>query len=588
MSRKIEYKRSLPRNLLWLFSRIFSSAPYVAILWILLVLTNAGLEAGALLLLRATVNSLVSGAGIGPASPWLIALCLVFIAGQTISILIPLLREQMRLRAGFALQQDAMKKISELPLEAFDHEQTHNLIHRVVDGADVRGTRLMEDALSLLEYVPVLITSTVILGLISIWLPVVQVCGILFMRFLGSRFGGRERRFEVENTGQRRLADYYAQLLTHRQTASEIRLWSIGETLLERWGKTLGDYMRRHLRISFQNTYQGVLVTILFSLVSAMCLFVVSLSSGQIEAGLAALLLKALANISGGMNSAQYTGIRFMQHAGYGEDFRRLMEIPSTKTSSVSQAPYPRPLREGIILQDVTYRYPRAHTDALRNINLHIHPGEILAIVGENGAGKTTLAHILAGLRSPTAGRVTIDGTDASIIAPDDIRSACSAVFQHPLRYPTTLRDNVVPNIDNNLDAQVQSALTRVGLSEEQFSLEMLLGPEFGGVDMSSGEWQRVALARSLVKEEATLVIFDEPTASLDPLAELELFENFVKLVNGKTALLIAHRLGPTRLANRVAVLEKGNLVEIGTPAELVKKNGKYAQMFDAQSRWYQ
>ena len=588
MSTKVEYKHSLPRNLLWLFSRIISSAPYVAILWILLVLINAGLEAGTLLLLRATVNSLVSGMGLRPAFPWLIALCLVFIGEQAISIVLPLLREQMRLKAGFSLQRDAVKKIGELPLEAFDQEQTHNLIHRVVDGADVRGPRLMEDALSILEYVPVLITSTVVLGLISIWLPVAQICGILFMRFLGGRFGGRERHFEVENTGQRRLADYYAQLLTNRQTAAEIRLWSIGETLLERWCKTLGDYMRGHLRISFQNTYQGVLVTVFFTLVFAMSLFVVSLSSGKIEAGLAALLLKALGNISGGMNSAQYTGIRFMQHAGYGEDFRRLMGIPSPEISSAPQSPYPRPLREGIILQDVTYRYPGAHTDALRNINLHIHPGEILAIVGGNGAGKTTLAHILAGLRSPTTGQVTIDGTDASIISLDDIRSACSAVFQHPLRYPTTLRDNVALDIDNNLDSQIQSALTEVGLPEEQFSLEMLLGPEFGGVDMSGGEWQRVALARGLVKKEAVLAIFDEPTASLDPLAELELFEHFVELVNGKTALLIAHRLGPTRLANRVAVLEKGNLVEIGTPAELLEKNGKYAQMFAAQSKWYQ
>ena len=114
------------------------------------------------------------------------------------------------------------------------------------------------------------------------------------------------------------------------------------------------------------------------------------------------------------------------------------------------------------------------------------------------------------------------------------------------------------------------------------------MGPEFGGVDFSGGEWQRVAIARSLIKEESEFVIFDEPTAALDPLAELEIFQQFVELVEGKTALLIAHRLGPTRLADRVVVLDNGHVVEIGNPTELLQRNGKYAEMFAAQSEWYQ
>lgn len=588
MSAKVNAECSSYQNLLWLFSRIFTSAPDIVMFWILLVLTNAGMEAGTLLLLRATVNKLVDGGRLATAFPWLTMLCLVFVVQQLILIVLPLLRERIRVKAGFSLQKRALTKIGALPLEAFDDKRTHNLIYRVVAGADVRGPLLMEDALGILEYVPVLVTSAIILGLISLWLPVVLVCGVVFMRFLGSRLGKRERRFEVENTDQKRSADYYAQLLTGRQSAAETRLWGLDETLIERWQKTVSDYMSRRLRVSFQNTYQGVLVTLLFTLVFAASLFVVSLSSGRIEAGLAALVLQALRNISAGMNSAQFTVMRFIQHIGYSEDFRRLMALQTSKASSAHTASYPCSLRKGIILQDVTYRYPGADTDALRDIHLHLHPGEILAIVGENGAGKTTLAHILAGLRSPTDGRLIIDGVDAATIAPDDIRNACTFVFQHPVRYPTTLRDNVTFRLDENQDTDIQSALERVGLSAEKFPCETLLGPEFGGVDISGGEWQRVALARSLLKKDAPLVIFDEPTANLDPLAELALFEHFVALVAGKTALLIAHRLGPTRLADRVAVLDKGALAEIGTPTELLEKNGKYAQMFSAQREWYQ
>ena len=175
-------------------------------------------------------------------------------------------------------------------------------------------------------------------------------------------------------------------------------------------------------------------------------------------------------------------------------------------------------------MHDVAYRYPGANTDALSDVSVHIRPGEILAIVGENGAGKTTLAHILAGLRSPTAGHVTIDGIDTATISSEARRRACTVVFQHPARYPTTLRENLVLDSVDASDAHVAATLTQVGLSTEQYPLNMFLGPEFGGADFSGGEWQRVAIARSLIKEAGEFVIFDEPTAALDPLAELEIF----------------------------------------------------------------
>lgn len=549
---------------------------------------NALLEASTLLMLRTTVNHLVNDHTLTLAFPWLIMLCVVFVGQQTILIVLPLLREKMRIKAGFALQQQALAKIGKLPLEAFDDKQTYDLVYRIVGGADVRGTRLMADALWIIEYLPVFVTSVVILGLISPWLPVTLVIGVVFMQFFGTHFGKRERRFEVENTDLKRLSGYYTQLLTSRESASETRLWGIAQTLLQRWRAALSAYMSGRLRVAFQNTYEGVLSTFLFTLVFAVSLYVVSLSSGRIEAGLAALVLQALRNISAGMNSAQYTVTSFIQHMGYGEDFRRLMQIPSGKAAVDRPVAYPSPLRKGIRLQGVTYRYNGSDTDAIVDINLHLHPGEVLAIVGENGAGKTTLAHILAGLRVPTRGQITIDNVNSENIDPDDIRKVCTFVFQHPIRYPATLHENVNPHMDKNTDADLQATLHQVGLPHEYLPLETLLGPEFGGVDISGGEWQRVALARSLVKKESKLVIFDEPTAALDPLAELELFKHFTALVDGKTALLIAHRLGPTRLADRVAVLEKGALVEIGTPAELLEKNGKYAEMFNAQSQWYQ
>ena len=585
---KVKLTRPSFRDLLWLFAQVLKASPFIAAAWITLVLINAGAGAAQLLVLRETVNTLVDADLMSSAVPWLAALCFLFFVEQAISTLLPLLREKLRIRAGFALQRAALQKTGKLPLEAFDDEESHDLINRVVAGGDSSVVQLMQNGLSFIEYVPVLLTSAVVLGLISIWIPLIIISGAILLRVFEIQMGTRVRHFEVENTRNKRLTDYYVQLLTERRSAAEIRLWSIGETLLQRWRTILAQYLRERLHISFQNAYQGIFQVFIFVAIIAGALLVTSLSQGRTEAGLAALVLEALRNISAGMNSMQYMVIGFVQHAGYGEDLRRLLGKKQDEDASETRTPYPHPIREGIRLHGVAYRYPGADTDALSDVNVHIRPGEILAVVGENGAGKTTLAHILAGLRSPTAGHVTIDGIDTATISSEARRRACTVVFQHPARYPTTLRENLVLDSTDAANAHIAEILTQVGLSTEQYPLNTFLGPEFGGVDFSGGEWQRVAIARSLIKEGGEFVIFDEPTAALDPLAELEIFQQFVELVDGKTALLIAHRLGPTRLADRVVVLDSGHIVEIGNPTELLQQNGKYAQMFAAQSEWYQ
>ena len=592
---KVTLTRPSFRDLLWLFAQVLKASPFIAAVWVILVLINAGAGAAQLLVIRETVNTLVDADLINSVVPWLAVLCFLFFVDQTISTLLPLLREQLRIRAGFTLQRDALQKTGKLPLETFDDEESHNLINRVVTGGDSSVVQLMQNGLTFIEYTPALLTSAIVLGLISIWIPLIIVGGAILLRVFEIQMGTRVRHFEVENTRNRRLADYYAQLLTERRSAAEIRLWGIGETLLQRWRTILAQYLRERLGIDFQNASQGIFQVFIFVAIIAGALLVTSLSQGRVEAGLAALVLEALRNITMGMNSMQYLVIGFVQHAGYGEDLRHLLAVEQDEDAFETRTPYPHPVREGIRLHNVAYRYPGADTDALSDLNVHIRPGEILAVVGANGAGKTTLAHILAGLRSPTAGHVTIDGINTNTISSEDIRRACTVVFQHPARYPTTLRENLVLDSKDGVpssllasDTHVAAILTQVGLQSERFPLDTFLGPEFGGVDFSGGEWQRVAIARSLIKEASEFVIFDEPTAALDPLAELEIFQQFVELVEGKTALLIAHRLGPTRLADRVVVLDDGHIVEIGNPTELLQQNGKYAEMFAAQSEWYQ
>lgn len=575
-------------SLLRLFAKVLSSSPFLSTGWILLVLITAGIVAAELLVMRETVNTLVAADTHRAALPWVTGLCLLFFGQHAITTLLPLLREKLRVKAGFSLQRVALQKTGTLPLETFDDEDSHNLIKRVVSGSDSHVIQLMQNGLSFIESVPRLLTCAFILGIISIWIPAILITGGLLLRVYEIQLGRRERHFEVENTRLKRLADYYTQLLTERQSAAETRLWDISELLLHRWHESLAEYLRGGLRISFQNGYRGVLYIVVFIATLAGALLMASRAQGSTEAGLAALVITAIWNLGAGMNAIQYYMIQFVQHAGYGEDILHLLEGYPEKSRPLESSVTPHPIQDSIRLQDVTYRYPDADTDALSRVNLNIRPGEILAIVGENGAGKTTLAHILAGLRPPTTGNITRDGIDVTTMSANALQAACTFVFQHPARYPAQLRENLALNNTDVSNKQVEDVLTRVGLSAERYPVDILLGPEFGGVDLSGGEWQRIAIVRSLLKKETDILIFDEPTAALDPLAELEIFKRFVEEVEGKTAILIAHRLGPTRLSDRVVVLEKGCVVEVGTPAELLDKNGKYAQMFAAQREWYQ
>ena len=589
MSTKVEFPRSSYRSLLWLLARVMKASPFLTFGWGVLVLLNAGVGAAELLVIRKAVNTLVAVKTLTPMMPWLTVLCLFFLTQRIITTLLPLLREKIRISAGYALQRSTLQKTGDLPLKAFDDERSHNLISRVIAGGDSQAIRLMQDALNFIESVPILVTSAVVLGIISVWIPVLIIAGTLILRFIEIRLGSRQRHFEVEQTQNKRLAEYYTRLLTERSSAAEARLWGISEVLIKRWREIFSEYLSSRLRLIFQNTYQGVLACFIFTIIVSLALLVAALSAGRMEAGLAALVLKALWTIGTGMNAIQYYVIGFVQHAGYGADLQYLLKSFQGEAASDSDGGiYPHPIREAILLEDVSYRYPGAETDALSDINIEIRPGEIIAVVGENGAGKTTFAHILAGLRRPTAGEMTIDGIDASTIAPDEIQRACTMVFQRPLRYPEILRENLALNGNETSDLQCESALRQVGLSADTLDLESFLGPEFGGVDLSGGEWQRLAIARCLLKKDVELLIFDEPTAALDPLAELELFEHFVHLVDGKSAILIAHRLGPTRLADRVVVLDNGRVAEVGKPTELLRKQGKYAEMFAAQSEWYQ
>jgi ATP-binding cassette subfamily B protein len=281
------------------------------------------------------------------------------------------------------------------------------------------------------------------------------------------------------------------------------------------------------------------------------------------------------------------------QGAIYLRDFFEFFEIVPKIKASANPLPFPKKLQQGFTFEDVGFRYVNSERWANRHLSFTLHPGEKLALVGENGAGKTTLVKLLSRLYDPTEGRILLEGIDLREYDLADLRLNVGIIFQDYLRYQMTFAQNIaVGNINQKenrplIESSAQRSMADVLAAKLPGSYDQMLGKRFAdGVELSGGEWQKVALARAYMRN-AQLLILDEPTSALDARAEFEVFQRFAELTKGKSAVLISHRFSTVRMADRILVLEKGELIEIGSHEELLIKGGRYAELFDLQAMGY-
>ena len=269
-------------------------------------------------------------------------------------------------------------------------------------------------------------------------------------------------------------------------------------------------------------------------------------------------------------------------------NFLRFLQIPSNCRSNIKIDK-----KRGITLQNVSFRYPNSSVSSLRNINLTLNPGETVALVGDNGAGKSTLIKVLIGIYSPSEGSVMIGGENLKNADYNMVFKGISGVFQKYQKYALTLNENVAIS-DFNVspkEDRIRKALKEVHIDVDDDLLfpkgtETMLSREFDGVDLSGGQWQRIAIARGLYRD-SDIVVLDEPTAAIDPIEETKIYKEFAMLAKDKTAVIVTHRMGSARIADRIIVMKNGEIAESGTHSELMLKKGVYAEMFNVQARWY-
>lgn len=414
--------------------------------------------------------------------------------------------------------------------------------------------------------------------------------------FLGeSYFNDRSYALTRGQTPERRELDYIRYIGASDETAKEVKLFDLTHFLINRFKTLSTKFYSDNKKLSIKRASWGTFFSIIGSIgyYAAYVVILMQTIKGVITIGTLTFLAGSFRQLRGLLENILSRFTSVSQGAIYLRDFFEFFEIQPKIFTPKKPVAFPNPIKEGFVFENVSFKYHNAGKWATQHLSFTLHAGEKLALVGENGAGKTTLVKLLARLYDPTEGRILLDGIDLREYDLFQLRKNIGVIFQDYLRYQMSFAQNIAAgNIDelNNralIEQAAEKSLAHLLAQKLPDRYDQALGRRFNnGVELSGGEWQKVALARAYMKE-AQLLILDEPTSALDARAEYEVFQRFAELTKGKTAVLISHRFSTVRMANRILVLDKGQLLEIGSHEELLALGGRYAELFHLQAKGY-
>jgi ATP-binding cassette subfamily B protein len=497
------------------------------------------------------------------------------------------------------VQQDVqllvMDHASRLDLAFFEGSESYDLLRHAQKEADSRPVTMISTAFTLLRsaitfgsMIALLVGLSPLIALITLITP---VPGFLS----DARYGHRGFLLARWASPLRRRMDYVASLVTTDSSAKEVKLFDLGPYFVRRYRLMAETYNTRQRRLVLARYLTGAAWGLLSTAASALTLLYVALRavSGALTIGDLTLYTQASTSIQAAVQGLFQGSAAMYEHNLYLNTLYEFLDRPVGVAAPAAPRPLPVPPRGAVVLDGVSFRYPGGTREVLSGIDLVAEPGQMIAVVGRNGAGKSTLVKLLCRLYDPTAGRITLDGVDLREVAPADLRRTTAAMFQDYVRYQATVAENIgLGDLRHLTDSpRIAAAADQAGLAGLVDGLELGYDTPLGkwfdhGIELSGGEWQKVALARAFVRDGPVLLL-DEPSAALDAQAEHDLFARLRLLAQGRTTFYVSHRFSAVRRADRIIVLDGGRIVEDGDHDALIRLGGRYARLFHLQAAPY-
>lgn len=521
------------------------------------------------------------------------AIAVILLAGSQRGIIIcqSLLRALMGQRVNVLILEKALT----LDLRQFEDSEFYDKLTNARREASVRPLSLVNRTFGLVQNALSLVTYGILLVNFSVWAVVVLILAAMPVFIAETKFAGEGFRLFSWRAAETRQQHYLENLLAREDFVTEVKLYQLGEMLLGRYRSLFDQLYGEDRDLTLRRGLWGYLLSLVSTgaFYLAYAWIVLETVLGKISLGDMTMYLtvfrqgqstfsNALTSIGGMYEDNLYLSNLY--------DFLE-EEVPkSWGNATIGLNP-----QDGIRFENVSFTYPGSSKPALRNISLHLKPREKLAIVGENGSGKTTLIKLLTRLYTPDSGRIFLDGLDLQEWDVDVLRRRIGVIFQNFVRYQFTVGENIgvgdVEHLENKTQwkTAAQKGMAQSFIDQLPQTFQTQLGRWFkGGQELSGGQWQKIALSRAFMRSQADILVLDEPTSAIDAQAEFEIFNHFRAITQNQMVLLISHRFSTVRMADKILVIENGEVIEQGTHEELLQLGGRYAKLFLLQAAGYQ
>lgn len=507
------------------------------------------------------------------------------------------IKDYMDQRISIQLEHDLglniITKLNDAPHSLFDIPEFYDQIERIQSDAGNKFLSPVNNVFNLLEALVSIFSLLIFLFSIHWSLGLVSLLALVPVLLIKSYYGNRQFWLNYYMAPVAREAGYIKRLLTERQYAKEIKVFSLSSHLIPRWSDKFQINARESLNLLKRSKKAEIgldgLSAFFYAIAAGILIWLTQKSAVKIGEFVA--IGQAVQSTQTAITQISMSLAGIYEDSLYITDYYGFMDF---NMDDVKEAPdqynFPE-LNEGITFKNVSFKYPGSDDFALKNISFNVKPNEKIAVVGHNGSGKTTLVKCLLGLYPVTEGEILFDKIDIEHIDPNEINQNITTIFQDFIKYSFTVKENIafsnVKDLGNSL--KIVEAAKSGNIHEDILNLSNQYETNLGkflkdGVDLSGGQWQRVALARAFFKD-SQIIVLDEPTAALDPLAEIDFINQYQTLSIGKTSFFISHRMAIGKIVDRIMVMKHGELVEMGSHSELITKNGDYAKLYNNQAQ---